>query len=298
MEDMTLNTLYRHIKTRLQEFGIDTFALDARILICHAMQYTHEEFVLHGDDIVSHDHIQCIDNFVIQRLAGRPVAKIIGYKEFYGRNFKTTNDTLDPRPDSETLIDTVLTRLRSHNHQTDALRILDLGTGTGCLLLTLLAELPNALGVAVDQSAAALSVARENAQMLGLVSELESGFGIEDRVTFVQSDWLTQITGMFDVIISNPPYIPQGDIAGLAIDVREFDPYAALSGGADGLDPYRIIIPQLQKFLVPNGLAAFELGMGQADDVADMLRQSGFADVETSHDLARIGRVVSGIFGK
>lgn len=277
---MKLNDFYRAAKTRLQHEHIETPALDARLLICHGLDLTHEQFVLSDNRVLSAMELQSIETFLQQRLDGKPVSKIIGRKEFYGRDFKTTADTLDPRPDSETLIETVL------SHPCEAPLILDLGTGTGCLVLTLLAEWSKARAIAVDQSIAALQIAKENALRIG----------VEDRVVFIQSDWFSEVIGQFDVIISNPPYIPQGDIAGLAREVRDYDPMAALTGGADGLDPYRVIIPQLPGFLKSGGLAAFEIGQGQESQVADLLGRAGFSAVGVRRDLGGIGRVVHGIY--
>lgn len=285
MDDLSLNLFYRQIKDRFAQNGIENPALDARVLLCHALGLSHEAFVLRGPDALDAAQMLAAEKLLEQRLAGRPVAKIIGRKEFYGRDFKTTDDTLDPRPDSETLIDVVLRFVDEQGKRNTPLHILDLGTGTGCLLLTLLAELPHARGVAVDQSVHALAVAQENAQALGLV----------DRTDFVQSDWLQCVTGMFDIVISNPPYIPLADMAGLSIEVRQFDPVAALVGGEDGLDPYRVIIPQLRTVLQTGGLAAFELGRGQDAMVADMLQNAEFSNIRTDYDLAGIGRIVSGL---
>lgn len=278
---MILKDLYSGVKTQLQQAGSQSPALDARLLISFALNMTHEAFVLNNEQKLSDEEIDTIHHLIEQRVAGKPVAKIIGKKEFYGRDFKTTMDTLDPRPDSETLIETVLKK-----SDYDKPIVLDLGTGTGCLVLTLLAEMPTARAIAVDQSLAALNVAKENAWTIG----------VEDRVVFIQSDWFDQVLGQFDIIISNPPYIPQGDIDGLAKDVREYDPMSALVGGVDGLDPYRVIIPQSKAFLKPGGLIVFEVGQGQSDDVATLLENAGFGDVGIVNDLAGIGRVVHGIF--
>lgn len=278
---MTLAGLYQSIKGRLQQVGIDSFAMDARLLMCHALQMTHEGFVLHNNRDISDAENAAIEMLVQMRLDGKPVAKIIGKKEFYGRDFITTEDTLDPRPDSETLIESVL----QHCRGTRPPVILDLGTGTGCLVLTLLCEMPMAQAIAVDASPAALEVARRNAIALG----------VEDRVLFVQSDWLTDVAGSFDVVISNPPYISESEIPTLAREVRVYDPMAALVGGIDGLDPYRIIIPQLDGFLKPGGFVAFEIGQGQENDVMALLRDNGFGQVEARADLAGINRIVTGI---
>jgi release factor glutamine methyltransferase len=275
---MILKELNQIAKNKLQNAGIETSALDARILLSHVLQISHEKLLLSNDRVLSPDEIEKINTAIEERIAGKPVAKIIGQKEFYGRNFKTTTDTLDPRPDSEILIEAVLA------HKFKEPKILDLGTGTGCLVLTLLAELPKARAIAVDQSLAALDVAKKNAYLIG----------VEDRVIFAQSDWFGDVIGTFDIIISNPPYIPESDIPNLAKDVRLYDPMAALVGGADGLDPYRIIIPQLANFLKPEGMAVFELGQGQSDAVAAMLVEHGFGDIFVNKDLARISRVVGG----
>lgn len=278
---MKLGALYQSGKMQLQQSGAETPALDARLLICDALSLTHEQFVLADDRDLTEEEQQKIALMLTERTEGKPVAKIIGHKEFYSRRFKTTRATLDPRPDSEVLIEAVLQK----THFEKPL-ILDLGTGTGCLVLTLLAELPQARAIAVDQSLDALAVAKDNAWLIG----------VEDRVVFVKSDWFTEVLGTFDVIISNPPYIPEDTIAGLAKEVREHDPMAALVGGKDGLDPYRVIIPQLKNFLKPGGFTAFELGQGQAPDVAKMLEDAGFSDVTITNDLAGIGRVVCGFY--
>jgi release factor glutamine methyltransferase len=277
---MILKNLFQGIKEKFLESGIETSALDARILFCHALKISHEQLLLANDRILTDAEINGINDLVQQRLDGMPVAKIIGEKEFYGRMFKTTTDTLDPRPDSETLIEVIL---KHYNHDQD-IRILDLGTGTGCLALTLLAELPKARAIAVDQSQEALKVAKDNAWKIG----------VEDRIVFAQSNWFSEVIGSFDLIISNPPYIPESNIPDLSKEVRLYDPMAALVGGKDGLDPYRLIIPQSKTFLKPDGMLVFELGQGQDGDVAEMLRQSGFEKIFVKKDLAGISRVVGG----
>lgn len=279
---MRLSDFYQIVKQRFQEAGVATPALDARLLICHALNLSHETFVMRSAELLTDGQQNAAGALIAQRLTGRPVSKIIGRKEFYGREFITTDDTLDPRPDSEVLIDGILANLGDSQA---ALRLLDLGTGTGCLLLTLLKELPNATGIAVDQSRAALDVAQRNAAWLG----------IADRAAFLHSDWLDAVSGRFDLIVSNPPYIPQSDIDTLQPEVRLFDPMAALVGGPDGLDPYRQIIPLLPHVLNPQGIAAFEVGQGQDKDVAQMLYDAGFATVSIFPDLAGINRAVIGI---
>lgn len=277
---MTVSAFFRQAKERLGRTSCDSPALDARLLIAHGLGLTQEQFALAGDRILTVAERETLESLIAQRKTGRPVAKIIGQKEFYGRFFKTTDDTLDPRPDSETLIEVALA------HAGEQPLILDLGTGTGCLVLTLLAEKPRARAIAVDRSAAALAVAKENAWQTG----------VEDRVVFVQSDWLDEVVGRFDLIISNPPYIPDAVVPTLAPEVRLYDPHGALAGGADGLDPYRHLVPRLAGFLKPGGRVVFEVGQGQDGDVAVLLSGAGFSDVAIVRDLGGIGRVVHGIY--
>lgn len=319
---VALQDFYQAAKQRLQGIN-ETAALDARLLMCHALRLSHEDFVLQSNRILSDSELQDLGQLIAQRLQHKPVAKIIGQKEFYGLMFKTNEHTLDPRPDSEVLVDVVLDYISHSSRDTNpspacatlshkgrgfnsnkspsplvgkgwgkgvvpqencAISILDLGTGTGCLLLALLHEAPSATGVAVDQSDAALHVAEENAQRLNL----------SQRVTFVQSDWFANVTGQFDVIVSNPPYIPLDHRNTLSRDVRDHDPAAALFGGADGLDAYRAIINQIRDFLMPDGFVAFEVGQGQATHVADMLKNQGFGYIGVENDLGGIARVVHG----
>jgi release factor glutamine methyltransferase len=203
---------------------------------------------------------------VARRARGEPVSRIIGTRGFYGRDFMVTAATLDPRPESETLIDAALARIKPVWGTGAGLDILDIGTGTGCLLLTLLAELPDACGVGIDPSAAALAVARDNAARLGIGGRAR---WIEGRFEAVAS----QIRQTFPLIVSNPPYIPTADIAGLDRDVRDFDPHLALDGGGDGLDIYRGIAGQLGK-VAARGCIALEVGHDQAYDVAQLIELS------------------------
>jgi release factor glutamine methyltransferase len=278
---MILKDFYDVVKRRLAAADNASAALDARLLICHVLNISHEEFIVQTDRVLSPNKIEKIEELVTQRIARKPVAKILGQKEFYGRIFLTSENTLDPRPDSETLIDAVLKNIDDKNKP---LRILDLGTGTGCLLLTLLSELPQATGIGVDQSDAALALARENAVRLEVLM-------IAD---FIQGNWFEHVIGQFDIIISNPPYIPTADIATLSMDVQDYDPTPALDGGADGLAAYRAITDQAANYLKKGGLIAFEVGQGQADDVSNLLKNKGFSNIMGFKDLAGISRVVLG----
>ena len=207
------------------------------------------------------------------------MAHILGRREFWSLAFKVTADTLDPRPDSETLVQAVLDQVPDRSA---ALRLADFGTGTGCLLLALLHELPNATGVGVDVSAAALAVAAENADALGLAQ----------RASFHRGNWDDGIDPGFDIVLSNPPYIPSGDIAGLQPEVASFEPRLALDGGSDGLDAYRRLGPAAMRLLVPGGLAAFEIGLGQGDSVRRIMAAAGLRHIATARDLGAVERCV------
>jgi release factor glutamine methyltransferase len=210
-------------------------------------------------------------SFTQRRRKSEPVSRILGNREFYGRSFQVTPDVLDPRADTETLIGAVLGL-----NGKGPLRILDLGTGSGAIAVTLLAELPEATAVASDLSAAALSVAKGNAEALGVAG----------RVSFVQTNWLEGIDGRFDLIVSNPPYVPLGDIAGLAPDVREFDPPRALDGGPDGLEAYRRIAGDAGGHLAPKGHVILEIGAGQENAVNNLLKAQGFVRESRHFDLS------------
>jgi len=212
-------------------------------------------------------------------IAREPVSRIIGEREFWGLDFVLSAETLDPRPESETVVEAVLARLPDRSA---ASRFLDLGTGTGCLLLALLSEFSQARGVGIDIAPGAVRTARQNAELLGLGA----------RAGFVVGDWGRAVVGPFDVVVANPPYIPTSAIAGLAPEVREHDPERALDGGADGLAAYRAIAADLPRLLRSGGVFAAEIGAGQADPVAAILTQRSFAIDGFAPDLAGIVRVV------
>jgi len=214
-----------------------------------------------------------------RRLRGEPVSRIRRRREFWSLDLAIGPAVLDPRPDSETVVAAVLDHVGPRDR---ALRLLDLGTGSGCLLLALLSSLPNAWGLALDKSAAAAAVARANAGRLGL----------GQRTAVLVGDWLTALDGTVDVVVANPPYIRTDAIAALSRDVRAYDPVAALDGGADGLDAYRAIVPDLRRVLAPGGLAALEVGSGQASAVALQFVRAGFRVIETRTDLAGMPRCV------
>jgi release factor glutamine methyltransferase len=265
----------------LREARIAAPELDARLLLCHATGLSHEACVAALNDPFAPDAAARFGAFVERRLEGEPVSRIIGIREFYGRSFRIDASTLDPRPDTETLIEAAL----GFEDRETPLSILDLGTGSGCILVTLLAELPQASGVGVDVALGALELARANAQILG----------VGDRAAFLASDWLEAVEGSFDLVVANPPYLSAADMAALSPEVRDHDPAPALDGGPDGLSAYRRIVRGLRKALRPGGFALFEIGPDQARAVARLLADAGLDGGEPQHlwrDLAGRPRVV------
>lgn len=280
---MTVRAVLAKATGQLGEAGIETARLDAEILLSHVLGCARMS--LYGKpgtpvSVAERDMFQALVN---RRITKEPVAYLTGAQEFWSLPFKVTPDTLIPRPDTETLIEVVLARLK----ETSAPAILDLGTGSGCILVSLLTEIKTASGFAVDLSHKALDVAQGNAVALG----------VADRADFIQGSWfdpLGEQQPLFDVIVSNPPYIPTNDLSGLMSDVKDFEPVAALDGGTDGLAPYRLIAGKSPDFLKPEGLLAVEVGIHQAQDVAALFSQNGLVDVTVSRDLGGIERVVSG----
>lgn len=260
---------------RLRNAGID--AGDARPLLAHVLGVARDRLVLMGPEEVSDDQAARFEGYVTQRLGHRPVSKIIGERLFWGRSFAVTDDVLDPRPETESLIAAALNLSAPQ-------RILDLGTGTGCIPLTLLAELPDATGVACDISDAALSVAAQNAAALGLAT----------RIQFLQSDWFAEVTGQFDLITSNPPYISDAEMRDLSPEVFHHDPHLALTPGGDGLSPYLVLAAGARDHLTPGGHILVEIGWRQGADVARIFRDAGLIDVAILPDMDGRDRVVTG----
>lgn len=278
---MRLQNALLSSQSRLTQAGIDNASLDTRLLIAHALGCDRAALLTQSERTLTADEQKKIEALIARRGQREPVARILGLREFWGLPFGLNEATLEPRPDSETLIEAALEKTKATGAPH---AILDLGTGTGCLLLALLHEWPHATGLGIDKAPRAVEQATLNAQRLGL----------EAHATFQGGDWLSGITQRFDMIVSNPPYIPSADIAALSPEVRDFDPLVALDGGADGLGPYRLLIPQLAAHLTPSGLVFFEVGIGQADDVAALLHAHGFTEVESVKDLGGIARVVCG----
>jgi release factor glutamine methyltransferase len=272
---MTVADLRRKIARDLAGSS-PTAALDARILVAHVVGCTPNELMLRDEMLTTDDMAARIVALAARRAAGEPVARIVGEKEFYGLTFALGPDTLIPRPDTETLVDAVLDTADRDR----PLTILDLGTGSGAILLALLASLPKATGVGVDLSLGAIEVASANADRLGLSA----------RAAFVVGDWTSGVAGPFDIVVANPPYIETGEIQELPVDVRDHDPHVALDGGADGLGAYRGIFADLDRVLAEDGAAYVECGAGQARVIAELAQGFGFG-ARFGHDLAGIERV-------
>ena len=271
------------MQAAFEEAGNPCARLDAEILLAHALGWPQLRVYADRDHVLDAGTLAVLAGMQARRLAGEPVAYITGVQEFWGLEFKVSPDTLIPRADTETLVEVALAALGDRA----APNVLDLGTGTGCILLSVLHDLPDARGFGVDKNEGAVALARENAEQLGHAS----------RARFAVSDWFATVSmpgGGFDAILSNPPYIPAADIAGLMPDVRDFEPMTALEGGQDGLDPYRLICAKSAQYLASGGLLAVEIGVGQAEDVKALFVGAGFSDVQDHKDLAGISRVISG----
>ncbi len=269
----------RHAVLQLQRAHIETASMDARILLQEVLGVTREQLLTDNELALSPRQNTTYQELVEKRTRRQPVAQLTGKREFWGLTFKVTQDTLDPRPDSETLIEAILAKFPNREAP---LRVLDLGTGTGCLLLTVLSEYANAQGTGVDICTGALQVARENALNLGLAN----------RAHFLSSCWGEKVEGTYDLVISNPPYIPSSTIPSLAPEVSQWEPKLALDGGEDGMNCYRAIVPQLQTLLSPEGLAVFEIGIGQAKELENVASSHGLKVAGTKDDMAYITRCV------
>ncbi len=273
-----LKNLYQEILSDLRDAGIDTPDLDARIIIEERCGYSYSDIICHPDSLITKDQHNKIISDLQQRIQGKPISRIYGNREFWGLDFQISKDTLDPRPDTELIIERSLSCFPKDMN----LRILDLGTGSGCILIALLSEYKNASGLGVDVSAGALKYAKINAKKHGCTSRSE----------FVCGSWFDLVIGEFDLIVSNPPYISNQIIPTLSKEVRIYDPILALDGGEDGLNPYKIIFPQLKKYLKPHGKALFEIGYDQEKTIMRLAGESGFSDAVIYRDLSGNPRVV------
>ena len=259
---------------RLDAAGVEGAARDARVLLAHALGVLPERLTLHLPEEMTEVQDQAFEAALAARAARQPVAQITGRRLFGGLSFRVTRDTLDPRPDTEALVAEALAE--------PFLKLLDLGTGTGCILLSCLMGMPMARGVGVDISEAALAVAGGNASDLGL----------EGRAKFLRSDWFASVSGAFDLIVSNPPYIAADEMAGLAPEVRDWEPHLALTPGGDGLEAYRVIARGTPARLMPGGRVLVEIGPSQGDAVGALFRAAGLEDIRILPDMDGRDRVV------
>ena len=259
---------------RLAEAGVPDPGRDARRLFSHSLGVEPGRLTLVLPEPVDGEKLAVFEALIERRCAREPVSHLTGSRAFYGRRFKVTRDVLDPRPETEALIEAALSEPFGH--------VLDLGVGSGCILLTLLAEMPDARGVGVDISEAACAVARENAAMLGL----------SDRAHVTVSDWVARVEGLFDLVVSNPPYIARAEMADLAPEVRDWEPAGALTDGADGLSCYRAILDGAAEVLAPGGRLIMELGAGQAEAVGTLAVARDFAPIALIPDLDGRDRVI------
>ena len=275
---MTYRELYDWGSAQLTEAGIAEASLDARLLLEEVCGTDRGYMLVHGDNPVTDLQAGAYREYISRRKSRIPLQHITGYQEFMGLRFQVTEDVLIPRQDTETLVEEVMRYLH------DGMRILDMCTGSGCILLSLLHYSNDCVGVGSDISQKAIAVAKTNAESLG------------KEATFVQGDLFEPIEGKFDFIVSNPPYIPTKVIETLEAEVKDHDPISALDGMEDGLYFYRKIVDRAGEYLYPGGMLFFEIGCEQAEDVKKMMTEAGYHDVTVCKDLAGLDRVVYGTF--
>ena len=279
---MKLGSLLADAGTALTKGGIEDAKLDARLIVEHFSRTTRADAIARPEMSIDAEKVAAIRQAIARRIAGEPVHRILGFRDFYGLRLFLSPETLEPRPDTETLVDATLPFLRQLAAREGRCRILDLGAGTGAIALALLAEIPEAMAVGVDISTDALATAARNAKENGLSERFET----------VGSDWFEKISGSFHVIVANPPYIPTEELETLQGEVRKFDPARALDGGADGLDAYRKIAGQAEAYLETPGRVAVEIGHTQKEEVTRLFEAAGFSVVEARKDLGGRDRVL------
>ena len=283
--EQTIEAARRALTARFKTGGIESAELDARLLVGAVLSLDLTGLITAAHRQLTPDESMRLEEFAQRRLKGEPIARLLGHKEFWGLPLQLSPATLVPRPDTETVVELALEMLRADGALSRQLRIADLGTGSGAILLALLSELPNAQGFGTDISQAALQTASTNAANAGLAT----------RATFIACDYASGLSGPFDLIVSNPPYIRSADIADLAVEVRQYDPPAALDGGADGLSAYHALIPQAACVLAPGAALVVEVGKGQSSQIEGMMSAAGLTPTGAPKaDLAGIQRAVAG----
>jgi len=279
---VTLVQAWTRAKARLEAAGVDGPVIDARLLVEAAAGATRTDIIADPHRLLSETQETALEDYITRRERREPVSHILGRKGFWKIMLSVTAHVLTPRPDTETVVERVLRDFPEGK----AFTVLDLGVGSGAILLAILAERPAAKGLGVDASDEALAVARENAANLGL----------ESRVALLRGDWTRGLGDAgFDLVVSNPPYIPTGIIETLEPEVRDHEPRLALDGGADGLDAYRLLAPEILRVLKPGGRFAVEIGHDQSSAVEALFLEAGAVRVETAKDLAERDRVVQGV---
>jgi release factor glutamine methyltransferase len=282
---MTIRAARRRLADLLRQESFDTPDLDARVLVAHALGLDHAGLIRDSAQTLASVEIDAIASVAARRLKREPVARIVGMKEFWSLPFTVNAATLVPRPETETVVEAALAAVDAGGARNRPLRMLDIGTGSGALLLALLAELPNASGIGTDISIAAVQIARSNATRNGLA----------DRAGFVACDVAEALCGPFDLVVSNPPYVARDSIAQLAPGVRDYEPHIALDGGADGLDAYRAIAAKVPRVLASQGHLSLELGAGQNAAVAAILAEQGLAVTALARDISGTLRALTAV---
>jgi len=277
--ETAVGTALADAAARLSAAGISDARREARLLVAEALGWDAARVLGFPEAEMTAAAGRRLGELIARRSAREPISRILGYREFWSLHFYLSPETLDPRPDSETLIESALAALGERDR---VYRVLDFGTGSGCLLLALLSELPNALGTGVDRSEGALETARRNAAALGLGG----------RTQFVRGNWGDGLSGEWDVILANPPYIPSQALQTLMPEVARYEPKLALDGGADGLEAYRVLAPEIARLLAPTGIAAVEVGDGQGPAMTAIMVGAGLVLRGIRHDLSGVDRCI------
>jgi len=283
---VSVSEALHHVTQSFRASGVDEAEADARVLVGHALHLDRARLVAQSDRVLETREVTVISALATRRLRREPVSRILGQKEFWSLPISVTPDVLVPRPETETVVEAALDFIMRSGLRLEKLRILDIGTGSGALLIALLNELPNAAGTGTDVSSAALDVARTNAARCR----------VDPRCNFIVCNIANGVHGPFDLIVSNPPYIAHDEIVTLAPEVRNFDPQVALDGGQDGLDVYRSIARDAKRILAPGGRLFVELGVGQDQQVRALFTKSGLSPGIPRKDLAGIPRVLGAGF--
>lgn len=279
---LKLGQMLQTMREQFEKADIDNASDEAKALLSGLLDFSNLDMVMKTDLLLSERDLARIEKAVHQRCAGMPVYRILGWREFYGLRFELSDDTLEPRPDTEILVDHIFPHVNAFIKRTGSCRILDLGTGTGCIALALLNQCENAKAVGTDFSAAAVATAQKNAVNLGL----------DHRFEAVESDWFSHVSGRFDIVVSNPPYICSNVIKMLDQEVRDHDPILALDGGADGLNAYRAILNDVSSYINSQTVLAFEIGYDQNEQIKSLCESHAFQVIEAHRDLGGQDRLV------